>query len=77
LFCGLLYLPERYRSLNGLCFVYATEVIREAIHRMQADDDRAAAFRRAIGEGEVQLDRGQGGDYTRKGLNEIADTVRR
>jgi antitoxin ParD1/3/4 len=38
----------------------ATEVIRDAIRRMQADEERAAAFRRAVGEGEAQLNRGEG-----------------
>lgn len=55
----------------------ATEVIRDAIRRMQADEERAAAFRRAVAEGEAQLDRGQGRDYTPKVLDELADTARR
>jgi len=42
----------------------ATEVIRDAIRRMQADEERAAAFRRAVAEGEAELDRGEGTDYT-------------
>jgi antitoxin ParD1/3/4 len=37
----------------------ATEVIRDAIRRMQADEERAAAFRRAVAEGEAELDRGE------------------
>jgi putative addiction module CopG family antidote len=37
----------------------ATEVIRDAIRRMQADEERADAFRRAVAEGEAELDRGE------------------
>jgi len=55
----------------------ATEVIRDAIRRMQVDEERAAAFRRAVAEGEAQLDRGQGRDYTAKRLDELAETARR
>ncbi len=54
----------------------ATEVIRDAIRRMQADEERAAAFRRAVAQGEVQLDRGEGKEYTAKRLDELADTAR-
>jgi antitoxin ParD1/3/4 len=38
----------------------ATEVIRDAIRRMQADEERAVAFRRASVEGEAQLDQVSG-----------------
>jgi antitoxin ParD1/3/4 len=55
----------------------ATEVIRDAIRRMQADEERAAAFRRAVAEGEAELDRGEGTDYTAKRLDQITDTARR
>ena len=55
----------------------ATEVIRDAIRRMQADEERAAAFRRAVAEGEAGLDRGEGTEYTAKRLDEITDTARR
>ncbi len=55
----------------------ATEVIRDAIRRMQADEERAVAFRRAVAEGEAQLNHGEGRDYTSKRLDELADTARR
>jgi antitoxin ParD1/3/4 len=55
----------------------ATEVIRDAIRRMQADEERANAFRRAVAEGEVQLDRGEGRDYSGKRLDELAETARK
>ena len=55
----------------------ATEVIRDAIRRMQADEERAVAFRRAVAEGEVQLDRGEGKEYPAKRLDELAEAARR
>ncbi len=55
----------------------ATEVIRDAIRRMQADEERATAFRRAVAEGEAELDRGEGRDYTAKRLDDITDAARR
>ncbi len=42
----------------------ATEVIRDAIRRMQADDLRANAWRAAIKAGDDELDRGEGVEYT-------------
>jgi antitoxin ParD1/3/4 len=42
----------------------ATEVIRDAIRRMQSEDDRVAAWQAAIAKGETQLDRGEGVAYT-------------
>ena len=55
----------------------ATEVIRDAIRRMQAEDERVAAFRKAVAEGEAQLDRGEGIEYSRERLNKLADTARK
>lgn len=49
----------------------ATEVIRDAIRRMQAEDDRIAAFRKAVAEGEAELDRGEGVAYNKETLEEI------
>lgn len=42
----------------------ATEVIRDAIRRMQAEENRAAAWQAAIEKGVAQLDRGEGTPYT-------------
>jgi antitoxin ParD1/3/4 len=42
----------------------ATEVIRDAIRRMQSEDDRVAAWQAAISKGEAQLDRGEGVAHT-------------
>ena len=54
----------------------ATEVIRDAIRRMQAEEARAAAFRVAIAKGEAQLDRGEGSEYTPELIDKIAQTAR-
>lgn len=55
----------------------ATEVIRDAIRRMQAEEERVAAFRRAIAEGKAQPDRGEGTAHTRELMNKLADTARK
>lgn len=49
----------------------ATEVIRDAIRRMQAEESRAMAWQTAIKEGSAQLDRGEGVDFTRETMNDI------
>jgi antitoxin ParD1/3/4 len=47
-------------------------VIRDAIRRMQAEEERVAAFRAAVAKGEAQLDRVEGREYTRELMEEIA-----
>ena len=42
----------------------ATEVIRDAIRRMQTEENRVAAWQAAIAKGDAQLDRGEGTHYT-------------
>lgn len=42
----------------------ATEVIRDAIRRMQSEESRVAAWQAAITKGDAQLDRGEGAAYT-------------
>ena len=49
----------------------ATEVIRDAIRRMQAEESRVAAWHAAIKLGDDQLSRGEGIAYTPKTLNDI------
>jgi antitoxin ParD1/3/4 len=49
----------------------ATEVIRDAIRRMQANEHQLAAFRAAVAKGDAQLDRGDGIAYT----DELLDTM--
>jgi antitoxin ParD1/3/4 len=41
----------------------ATEVIRDAIRRMQASELHIAAFQAAVAQGDAQLDRGEGVAY--------------
>jgi len=49
----------------------ATEVIRDAIRRMQAEDSRRVAWQAAIQKGDRQLDRGEGIAYTPETMNDI------
>jgi antitoxin ParD1/3/4 len=60
-------------KVNSGFYGNATEVIRDAIRRMQADEERVAAFRKAVAEGEAQLDRGEGTEYSRDRMNKLAD----
>ena len=53
----------------------ATEVIRDAIRRMQAEDIRLAAWRAAIKTGDDQLDRGEGVEYTPEMLGDITKSA--
>lgn len=53
----------------------ATEVIRDAIRRMQAEDSRIAAWQAAVHEGDTQLARGEGIDYTPDVLNDITQSA--
>lgn len=50
----------------------ATEVIRDAIRRMQADEAKVEAWRAAVAKGEAELDRGEGIPYTPDLMNDIA-----
>ena len=53
----------------------ATEVIRDAIRRMQAEEQRLASWQAAIKVGEDQLDRGEGIAYTPETLNDITQSA--
>jgi antitoxin ParD1/3/4 len=53
----------------------ATEVIRDAIRRMQAEESRVAAWQAAIKEGDIQLDRGEGIAYTQETMNDITQSA--
>jgi antitoxin ParD1/3/4 len=55
----------------------ATEVIRDAIRRMQAEEEKIVALRKAVAQGEEQLDRGEGAEYTRERIAKIADNARK
>ena len=51
----------------------ATEVIRDAVRRMQAEDSRVAAWQAAIKVGDDQLNRGEGIAHTLQALNDLND----
>ena len=53
----------------------ATEVIRDAIRRMQAEDGRVAAWQAAIKLGDDQLDRGEGMAYSADVLKDITQSA--
>lgn len=53
----------------------ATEVIRDAIRRMQAEEGRVHAWQAAILKGDDELDRGEGVAYTAKTLNDITEAA--
>ncbi len=53
----------------------ATEVIRDAIRRMQAEESRVASWRAAIAAGDAQLDRGEGIAYTLEAMNDITQSA--
>jgi antitoxin ParD1/3/4 len=49
----------------------ATEVIRDAIRRMQAEESRVTAWQSAVKLGDEQIERGEGIAYTPERLNVI------
>ncbi len=49
--------------------------VSDAVRRMRPDEERAAAFRKAVAEGEAQLDRGEGTEYSRGRMNKLADSA--
>ena len=53
----------------------ATEVIRDAIRRMQAEEERISAFRAAVAKGDVELDRGEGIAYNAELMERITQTA--
>jgi antitoxin ParD1/3/4 len=53
----------------------ATEVIRDAIRRMQADEIRISAWKSAIEQGADQLDRGEGIAYSPAVLENITQSA--
>ena len=53
----------------------ATEVIHDAIRRMQAEECRDAAWQTAIAQGDTQLDRGEGIAYTPDALTDITQSA--
>ena len=53
----------------------ATEVIRDAIRRMQAEEERISAFRAAVAKGDAELDRGEGIAYSPELMESITQTA--
>ena len=53
----------------------ATEVIRDAVRRMQAEDSRLASWQAAIRVGDEQLDQGNAAAYTPERLDQITQTA--
>ena len=71
--------PEMETFIKGMVasgyYGNATEVIRDAIRRMQAEDLRANAWRAAIKAGDDELDRGEGVEYTADALADITSAA--
>jgi antitoxin ParD1/3/4 len=53
----------------------ATEVIRDAIRRMQAAESHMVEWKAAIAKGEAQLDRGEGAAYTPELMDSITQSA--
>ena len=53
----------------------ATEVIRDAIRRMQANERQIAAFQAAVAKGDAELDRGEGVEYSAELMNTMTQTA--
>lgn len=53
----------------------ATEVIRDAIRRMQAEELRLNAWQAAIKKGDEELDRGEGTEYSAGTLIDITEAA--
>jgi antitoxin ParD1/3/4 len=62
-------------KVSGGFYGNATEVIRDAIRRMQAEESRIAAWHAAIAKGDEQLNRGEGIAYTPEALKDITDSA--
>lgn len=53
----------------------ATEVIRDAIRRMQAEEARLSAWQAAVRQGADQLERGEGIAYSAAALEDITQSA--
>jgi antitoxin ParD1/3/4 len=54
----------------------ASDVIRDAIRRMRAEDEKLEALRAAVLAGDDELDRGEGRLYTPELLGTMTETAR-
>ncbi len=55
----------------------ATEVIRDALRRMRAEEDRLNAWKMALKEGDDELDQGESLPYTAAILDDITATAKK
>lgn len=55
----------------------ATEVIRDAIRRMQAEEGRVSTWKAALKKGDDDLDAGQSVPYTAATLDEITQSAKK
>lgn len=62
-------------KVSGGFYGNATEVIRDAIRRMQAEEARIAAWQAAIQKGDDQLAKGEGIAYTPDTLHDITQSA--
>ncbi len=53
----------------------ATEVIRDAIRRMQAEEERIASFRAVVVKGDAQIERGEGIAYTAELMDSLTQAA--
>ena len=62
-------------KVDGGFYGNATEVIRDAIRRMKAEEDRVQTWRAAVKQGDDELDLGEGIPYTAKSLTDITEAA--
>lgn len=62
-------------KVGGGFYGNATEVIRDALRRMQANERQIAAFQAAVAKGDEQLARGEGIEYTPELMNTTTQTA--
>ena len=58
-------------KVSGGFYGNATEVIRDAVRRMQTEEERLMAFRAAVAVGDAQIEKGQGIKHTADGSRNI------
>ncbi len=63
------------KKVAGGFYGNATEVIRDAIRRMQAEESRTAIWQAAIMQGDAQLDRGEGIAWSAEVLESITEAA--
>jgi antitoxin ParD1/3/4 len=64
-------------KVSGGFYGNATEVIRDAIRRMQAEEGRANAWKAALQKGDADLDAGQSVLYTAAALADITQSAKK